>query len=77
MSVGNSSIDAHLDGPFSMNLDHDRSATGPRKQARMLSARLDFDWFYAKLVEDAPDAIIYADVGGMIRFWNRVAERIF
>ncbi len=29
------------------------------------------------LVQDAPDAIIYADVGGIIRFWNHGAERIF
>ena len=43
----------------------------------MFSPRLNFDWFYQKLVEDALDAIIYADVGGMIRFWNRAAERIF
>jgi PAS domain S-box-containing protein len=34
----------------------------------------DFPW---TLVHEAPDAIIYADVGGMIRFWNRGAERIF
>ena len=35
------------------------------------------DFFCRRLIEDAPDAIIYADVGGMIRFWNRGAERIF
>jgi PAS domain S-box-containing protein len=35
------------------------------------------DVFCRRLIEDAPDAIIYADVGGMIRFWNRGAERIF
>lgn len=29
------------------------------------------------LVRDAPDAIIYADSQGIIRFWNRGAERIF
>ncbi|MGB8629125.1 MAG: PAS domain S-box protein [Xanthobacteraceae bacterium] len=28
-------------------------------------------------MNDAPDAIIYADTGGMIRFWNHGAERIF
>jgi PAS domain S-box-containing protein len=35
------------------------------------------DVFYRTPIEEAPDAIIYADVGGMIRFWNRGAERIF
>ncbi len=29
------------------------------------------------LVEQALDAIVYADVGGIIRFWNLGAERIF
>jgi len=29
------------------------------------------------LVQEAADAIIFADVGGIIRFWNRGAERIF
>ena len=29
------------------------------------------------LLRDAPDAIIYADSQGIIRFWNRGAERIF
>ncbi len=33
--------------------------------------------FYRTLIHEAPDAIIYADVGGMIQFWNRGAERIF
>jgi len=35
------------------------------------------DAFCRTLVDEAPDAIVYADVGGMIRFWNRGAERIF
>ena len=35
------------------------------------------DEFCRTLVHEAPDAIVYADVGGMIRFWNRGAERIF
>lgn len=30
-----------------------------------------------RLVADAPDAIIYADAAGAIRFWNGGAERIF
>ena len=33
--------------------------------------------FAQHLVEDAPDAIVYADPSGTIRFWNRGAERIF
>jgi PAS domain S-box-containing protein len=38
---------------------------------------LSLDAFCRRLIQEAPDAIIYADVGGMIRFWNRGAERIF
>ncbi len=32
---------------------------------------------FEKLVQDAPDAMIYADAEGVIRLWNRGAERIF
>jgi PAS domain-containing protein len=35
------------------------------------------DEFCRTLVHEAPDAIVYADAGGMIRFWNRGAERLF
>jgi PAS domain S-box-containing protein len=28
-------------------------------------------------VEDCPDAVVYADVAGKIRFWNHSATRIF
>lgn len=45
--------------------------------ARLLSSSLHFDEFYRRLVDHAADAIIYADIGGMIRFWNLGAERIF
>jgi PAS domain S-box-containing protein len=38
---------------------------------------LDTDRFCWTLVHDGPDAIVYADFGGLIRFWNRGAERIF
>ena len=38
---------------------------------------LDSDRFCWTLVNDGPDAVIYADYGGLIRFWNRGAERIF
>lgn len=48
-----------------------------RKIPRMLSQSFGSDEFCRILLEDAPDAIIYADVGGMIRFWNHGAERIF
>jgi PAS domain S-box-containing protein len=33
--------------------------------------------FCRKLAAEAPDAIIYADARGLIRFWNTGAERIF
>jgi PAS domain S-box-containing protein len=46
-------------------------------KVRLLSPSLGFNEFYYSLAQDASDAIIYADVGGMIRFWNRGAERIF
>lgn len=38
---------------------------------------LDLDRFYRVLAYDAPDAIIYVDANGIIRFWNKAAERIF
>jgi PAS domain S-box-containing protein len=38
---------------------------------------LDGDRFCWTLVHDGPDAVIYADYGGLIRFWNHGAERIF
>jgi PAS domain S-box-containing protein len=36
----------------------------------------DAGWFEA-VVRNIPDAVIYADAQGVIRFWNRAAERIF
>jgi PAS domain-containing protein len=38
---------------------------------------IDIDHFCLTLVREAPDAIIFADAEGVIRFWNRSAERIF
>ena len=35
------------------------------------------DDFSARLVMDCPDAVIYADAQGRIRFWNEAATRIF
>ena len=33
--------------------------------------------FPARLATDSPDAIVYADAAGDIRFWNAAATRIF
>ena len=38
---------------------------------------LDLDRFCRTLAQEASDAIIYADAEGLIRFWNRGAQRIF
>ena len=37
----------------------------------------EIDRFYRTLAQEAPDAIIYADSEGVIRFWNKGAERLF
>jgi PAS domain S-box-containing protein len=37
----------------------------------------DIDRFSWKLIHEGPDAIVYADSGGLIRFCNPGAERIF
>ena len=41
-----------------------------------MSERLPGD-FAAHLVRDCPDAVIYADAEGRIRFWNAAATRLF
>src|SRR6478672_11918596 len=41
-----------------------------------MSATLPDD-FAARLVRDGPDAVIYADAEGRIRFWNSAAARLF
>ena len=33
--------------------------------------------FFAHLATDCPDAVIYADAAGHIRFWNAAATRVF
>jgi PAS domain S-box-containing protein len=43
----------------------------------MINANFDLDRFYRTLANDSPDAIIYADSEGRIRFWNAACERIF
>ena len=35
------------------------------------------DRLFRSIVEDAPDAILFADHNGTIRLWNKGAERIF
>jgi PAS domain S-box-containing protein len=42
-----------------------------------VSFPIDLDRFSQTLGREAPDAIIYADAQGFIRFWNRDAKRIF
>lgn len=41
-----------------------------------MNANLPAD-FLARLAADSPDAIVYADAAGHIRFWNAAATRIF
>jgi PAS domain S-box-containing protein len=38
---------------------------------------IDIERFALTLAREAPDAIIYADSQGIIRFWNHGAERVF
>jgi len=42
-----------------------------------ISVDFDFAHFCGVLVDAMPDAVIYADAQGVIRFWNGGAERIF
>ena len=35
------------------------------------------EWLSGQIVEQSGDAIMYADSGGIIRLWNRGAERMF
>lgn len=34
-------------------------------------------WLYRQIVENARDAVIYSDRGGLIQLWNTGAERMF
>ena len=38
---------------------------------------IDITEFCQTLVADAPDAIIFADAEGLVRYWNHGAERLF
>ncbi len=38
---------------------------------------MDLDRVCLTLIREAPDAIVYADAEGVIRLWNRGAERVF
>lgn len=38
---------------------------------------MDLDRFCRQFVEDTPDAVLYSDAEGIIRFWNAGAQRIF
>lgn len=42
-----------------------------------MSADFDAEKFSQSLVRGMPDAVVYADGEGVIRFWNAGAERIF
>jgi PAS domain S-box-containing protein len=42
-----------------------------------MSSDFDIDRFAATLLRTTPDAVVYADAEGLIRFWNAGAERIF
>jgi PAS domain S-box-containing protein len=42
-----------------------------------MGSDFDFDRFCPILVRETPDAVIYADSNGVIRFWNAGAARIF
>jgi PAS domain S-box-containing protein len=42
-----------------------------------MSTAFDPDRFFRTLAREAPDAVIFVDAAGIIRFWNAGAERIF
>jgi PAS domain S-box-containing protein len=42
-----------------------------------MSLPIDIDRFCLTLLREAADAIVFADAEGVIRLWNRGAERIF
>ncbi len=42
-----------------------------------MNVSFNLDRLYWTLAHDAPDAVIYADANGLIRFWNSAAVRVF
>ncbi|HEY2532029.1 MAG TPA: PAS domain S-box protein [Xanthobacteraceae bacterium] len=46
-------------------------------EEQIMSSDFNVDRFCRILAHEAPDAVIYADREGMIRFWNAGAHRIF
>jgi PAS domain S-box-containing protein len=42
-----------------------------------MSVPIDIDRVCRTIAREAPDAIVYADAEGVIRLWNRGAERVF
>jgi len=42
-----------------------------------MSSDFEIDRDAATLLHETPDAVVYADAQGLIRFWNTGAERIF
>ncbi|MBO0738373.1 MAG: PAS domain S-box protein, partial [Alphaproteobacteria bacterium] len=42
-----------------------------------MSSDFDVNRFCRILAQETPDAVIYADADGVIRFWNTGAQRIF
>src|SRR5262249_36232191 len=53
------------------------ASTPARKVERNEPPHRDIAHFCLTLVRETPDAVIFADAEGVIRFWNRGAERIF
>ena len=35
------------------------------------------DWLFRRIVEEMPEAVIFADQQGVVRLWNRGAETLF
>jgi PAS domain S-box-containing protein len=35
------------------------------------------DWLYRRIVEETPDAVVFADGEGVIRLWNAGAQAVF
>jgi PAS domain S-box-containing protein len=54
-----------------------REAHRARRGGHIMSSDFNIDRFCRILAHQAPDAVIYADSRGVIRFWNAGAERIF